>query len=206
MVKETFVTMAPRKTRAEKQAETRERLLRAAERIAVQRGLSVVTLEAVARQAGLTKGAIYSNFESKDDLLFEVVNRLTPALTLNSLIEEVDDVPSLLARLASELARLSRTNAKDVIAAAEFDALVMRDPRLRRGVVEQETPDPEDDPSGQWLIGRQAELPLPVEQFVEVINALAQGLLIRRLVYGEERMPDELIAWALSRLAVRPGD
>src|SRR5437773_1504987 len=71
------VAQAPvRQTRAEKKADTRERLLAAAEAIAVNEGFGRITLEAVATAAGLTKGAIYSNFESKEELLIEVVVRV----------------------------------------------------------------------------------------------------------------------------------
>jgi AcrR family transcriptional regulator len=198
--------MAQRKTRADRKAETRERLLRAAARIAADRGLPAVTLDAVAEKAGLTKGAIYSNFASKDDLLFELVNRMTGDLNLSGLVEGATDLRDLLAIVAAELVRLARARPKEIITAAEFDVLVMRDPRLRRGLVAQETPEPGGDPSGDWLLAHADELPLPIEQFVEIVNATAQGLLIRRLVYGEERVPDELIAWALTRLAVRPAD
>ncbi len=47
---------------------TREHLLAAAAQVFAERGFSGATLDEVARVAGFTKGAVYSNFESKDDL------------------------------------------------------------------------------------------------------------------------------------------
>ena len=47
---------------------TRSRLLEAAERVFFGRGFHGASLEAVAEEAGLTKGAVYSRFESKADL------------------------------------------------------------------------------------------------------------------------------------------
>jgi AcrR family transcriptional regulator len=47
---------------------TREHLLAAAAQVFAERGFHGATLDEVARVAGFTKGAVYSNFASKDDL------------------------------------------------------------------------------------------------------------------------------------------
>lgn len=61
--------------RAAQQAQTRAEILDAAELEFEQRGVADVTLDDIAKRAGFTKGAIYSNFESKNDLLFAVLER-----------------------------------------------------------------------------------------------------------------------------------
>lgn len=63
------------RSRAETQAETRERILSAAHEEFTSRRYVDVSLDAVARRAGYSKGAVYSNFESKNDLLFSVLER-----------------------------------------------------------------------------------------------------------------------------------
>ena len=57
-----------RLTRAESAERTRRRLLVAAQRVFFERGFHGASLEAVAEEAGLTKGAVYSRFEDKADL------------------------------------------------------------------------------------------------------------------------------------------
>ncbi|MEV7631726.1 TetR/AcrR family transcriptional regulator [Microbacterium sp. NPDC089318] len=47
---------------------TRARLLEAAEQVFAEVGLEGATVEAVCERAGFTRGAFYSNFESKDEL------------------------------------------------------------------------------------------------------------------------------------------
>ncbi len=47
---------------------TREHLLAAAAQVFAERGFHGATLDEVGRVAGFTKGAVYSNFASKDDL------------------------------------------------------------------------------------------------------------------------------------------
>jgi AcrR family transcriptional regulator len=66
---------APRRlTREEKQARTRERLLDAAERVFLRRGLQGSSVEEIAAEAGYTRGAFYSNFQSKDQLFVELLH------------------------------------------------------------------------------------------------------------------------------------
>ncbi len=62
-----------RLTRKERQAQTRERLLEAAERVFLRRGLQGSSVEEIAREAGYTRGAFYSNFQSKDQLFVELL-------------------------------------------------------------------------------------------------------------------------------------
>ena len=200
--------MRERQTRAEKKAATRERLLRAAETIAARHGLSRITLDAVADAAGVTKGAIYSNFESKEELVLEVSARLTPGLDLTSeILDASTSIPDLLGRLGPALAEIVRGKPKQAVLAAEMDVLLMRDAKLRRALAEEQRLRREaPDDAYQWFAARADELPLPLEQFVEVVNALAIGLLVRRMTQGAEVVSDELMTWAFSRLALRPAD
>jgi len=190
-----------RQTRAEKQAENRERLLRAAERIAVREAFNRVSLDRVAEAAGLTKGAIYSNFGSKEQLLFEVVRRLTPGLNFNEEVFAAGDVRAVLERAAKLLAEAVRTRSKELVLATEFDTLVMRDARLRRAMAkERADAGPEPEYAVKWMEAHGHELPLPPEQFIQVVDALAYGLVLRRLQLGADVITDEVMAWALTRL------
>jgi AcrR family transcriptional regulator len=62
-------------TRAERQAQTREDLIDAAEELFTANGFHATSLDAVAIAAGYTKGAVYSNFAAKEDLFFAVYER-----------------------------------------------------------------------------------------------------------------------------------
>jgi AcrR family transcriptional regulator len=204
-----MATRQARQTRAEKQAETRERLLVAAERIAVQHGLARVTLDKVAEAAGLTKGAIYSNFGSKEELLFAVVSRLTPGLNVTDEVLGAPDLATLLERTAAALIRVAGSRSKEVVFTVEFDALALRDTKLRQALRRQSA---RDTAAGVEEIRAELapyarEMGLPPEQFLTAVNAVAQGLLLQRMVYGSEAVSDELITWVLRRLGgVRPAD
>ncbi len=54
----------------------RDRLLNAAEQVAARDGVNKLTLEAVAKEAGVSKGGLLYHFPSKSDLITAIVERL----------------------------------------------------------------------------------------------------------------------------------
>ena len=62
-------------TRSERKAQTRGELMDAAFRLFCERGFHATSLDQVAAAAGYTKGAVYSNFSSKEDLFFGLYER-----------------------------------------------------------------------------------------------------------------------------------
>ena len=53
--------------------DTRDRLFEAAARVFEQDGIGGASIEAIAAEAGFTRGAFYSNFKSKDELIFAML-------------------------------------------------------------------------------------------------------------------------------------
>lgn len=92
-------------TRASNQAETRERLVEAAFHEFSERRVADVTIDQIARRAGYTKGAVYSNFDSKTELLFAALeSRLSTRRDRypKVLTEEADaDLPSIVGELSA---------------------------------------------------------------------------------------------------------
>jgi len=69
------VLIRKRLSREESRAQTRERLLEAARTVFLKDSIEAASIEDVAEAAGYSRGAFYSNFESKDDLLCAVLDR-----------------------------------------------------------------------------------------------------------------------------------
>lgn len=66
--------LPPRIARRERRRErSREEIVEAARRVLLRNGIAATTLEAVAKEVGLTKAALYYYYPSKDALLFEVI-------------------------------------------------------------------------------------------------------------------------------------
>ncbi len=78
----------PRLTREQSQAVTREKLLDAARMVFARDGYGGASIERVADEAGFSKGAVYSNFRSKEDLFLAVLE--APTLV---------DLPELLSAI-----------------------------------------------------------------------------------------------------------
>jgi AcrR family transcriptional regulator len=81
-----------RLTRAERQARTRQDLLDAAARVFIRRGFQGASIAAIAADAGYTRGAFYSNFESKEQLFVELLQQRV-----------YDNYRRLLARVPGDL-------------------------------------------------------------------------------------------------------
>jgi len=65
----------PARVRRPARADVRRRLLEAALQVFAERGYANASLDQVAAAAGLTKGAIYSNFANKDEIFFAMLDQ-----------------------------------------------------------------------------------------------------------------------------------
>lgn len=63
-------------TRAESQERTRAQIVAAATRLFLRAGFGATSLEAIGEAAGYTRGAVYSNFQSKTELGIAVIDDL----------------------------------------------------------------------------------------------------------------------------------
>lgn len=88
----------PRLTRVEQRAVTRQRLVEAAGRVFCRVGFEAAPIDVIAEEAGYSRGAFYSNFESKDELFVELLGHHLDA--------EVETLGRALARVetAADLA------------------------------------------------------------------------------------------------------
>jgi len=100
----------PRLTREQSQAVTREKLLDAARTVFARDGYGGASIERVADEAGFSKGAVYSNFQNKEDLFLAVLEAPT-LVDLPELLSAIDaaadpvEVVDILADWADTQAR-----------------------------------------------------------------------------------------------------
>ena len=182
-----------RLSRKEKQAETRQLLLDAAERVFLRRGLQGSSVEEIAAEAGFTRGAFYSNFESKDELFVELLqDRVyrqyaamaeqakeqpgTPRERLRWGIERVRDVQR--AEGGNVLFRLWLECLTQAARDEEFRKLAATFWSGNRGVLAEQTKATFKE------IGRKP--PLPPKQIATAMIALDIGLAVQHLVDPDE--------------------
>ena len=120
-------------TRAERQAHTRTQLVDAAERLFTAQGFHATSLDAVAAEAGFTKGAVYSNFASKEDLFFAVYERRVDARVaeVERIIEEAPTPRDGIERIIPGTRHRPETDDRWMAVFFEFWAHVLRHPELR---------------------------------------------------------------------------
>lgn len=101
-----------RRTKDEAQ-ETRNRILDAAERMFVERGVSRTSLEDIADAAGVTRGAIYWHFDNKNELFQAMADRVLLPMEdiMRQAAEEATEDP--LERLADACVRTLRRTVED---------------------------------------------------------------------------------------------
>ena len=58
-----------------RRAQTQERLMAAAGRVFAERGISAASVEEISEAAGFTRGAFYSNFADKDELVLALIRQ-----------------------------------------------------------------------------------------------------------------------------------
>jgi AcrR family transcriptional regulator len=182
---------------------TRSRLLEAAARVFGRRGYHAATLEEVAREAGYSTGAVYSNFAGKEDLFLaladqQVADRIAEAQAVIA----AADTPE---RLGDEVARQFRAfierDPQWPLLFFEFWSYGVRNPRLRdefdhrrravRGVVAEALQ--------RAAGGQDRELRYSRDQLAAVVMAVLNGLAFER-VADPDAIPDELFAWVLAAL------
>lgn len=127
-----------RLSRSESQARTRRLLVETARTMFLRDGYAATSLEKVAEEAGFSKGAVYSNFDGKDDLCLEVletIHREVAEAVVGSLVgaETLDKALEAFDLWAD--ARLGDPEWSAL--EAEFAARSRHDPQLRDALGER---------------------------------------------------------------------
>ena len=124
-----------RLTREESKAKTRQELLRAANRLFLRNGYVATSLANIAEEAALTKGAVYSNFESKEDLFLAMLQEPDPEWTGPHEVEHATgDTPAERARNFGRYAASQRPSRRHVALFLEMNAVALRSDRMRKWV------------------------------------------------------------------------
>jgi AcrR family transcriptional regulator len=92
-----------------------ERLLAEATRLFAEHGYDRTSVQEIVEAAGVTKGALYHYFGSKDDLLYEIYGRVLRQQTerLNAIAAKPAPVPERLVEAAADVVVTSIENLDD---------------------------------------------------------------------------------------------
>lgn len=199
-----------RMTREQSRANTRERLLAAARSVFARSGFHGASVDEIASEAGFSTGALYSNFDGKEDLFLVLMEREIAEHT-RELAEAVGE-RSTVAERAAGGARLWMSmidrEPELLLLFMEFWAYGVRDPAVRPKVAARfaQVRQTLTQLIADGVRDFELELALPAEQLAIAIDALADGIARQRLA-DPGAVPDELMGAVLSLLfaaATRP--
>jgi AcrR family transcriptional regulator len=120
-----------RLTREESQMLTRERLLDAAMQVFASNGYEGASVDRIAEQAGYSKGAVYSNFSSKEELFLELLKRhmSNEIAELHRLLDRSSSAAEILQALKKKYGAMDKKLALPMIA-LEFQLQAGRNPEF----------------------------------------------------------------------------
>jgi len=126
-------------TKRPPRAEVRERLIDAAGRLFARHGVHATTLDDVARAAGFSKGAVYSNFDSKADLVTTLLRQETDGAlrALHAMEVPGTDLPDLPSTIRAAFAPYGPGTADDFSLMSELRSQALADPAVMEVFVEQ---------------------------------------------------------------------
>jgi AcrR family transcriptional regulator len=202
ITKSTSCSSSRRQPKGDKRERTRAKLLEAARQLVHEKGYEDTTLEAVAKHAGMTTGAIYGNFKNREELFVALGQAYWPAIkpkvkpgaTLREVMRAIAEatmavMPDRKAAAVGRLTGIAHTlRHQDLL--AQVQAVTAHDYSA----------------GAQWLrsIVGESELPMPSEQLVRVIHALSEGLVLNTLL-TPELFPESVYYAAFDALASASG-
>jgi AcrR family transcriptional regulator len=209
----TFAQATPaRMTREQSKANTRERLLAAARTAFASSGFHGASVDEIAARAGFSTGALYSNFDGKEDLFLVLMEREIEEHS-REIAEAVAKRPSVAERATGGAQRWMTMIEREpelLLLFMEFWAYGVRDADVRPKVaarfaqVRRLLTTLIEDGVREFEL----ELALPAEQLAIAIDALADGIARQKLA-DPEAVPDELMGKVLAMLfsaSTRPRD
>src|SRR3954451_3042206 len=189
-----------RQPKGDKRDRTRAKLMEAARWLIREKGHENTTLEDIAARAGMTTGAIYSNFKNRDELFISL--GLTYWPPIKPQVNAGDSFAAIMRAMAE--ATIAAIPARRDAAVGRLTGLAYTLTHEPMRVQVREVTAHSYAFGEQWLrtVTKQEDLPMPADQLVRVLHAMIEGLVLQRLL-TPELVPDEVIRAAFAALAMK---
>jgi len=177
--------------------DARRLLLEAAAGLIAERGYRATTVNEVISRADLSKGTFYWHFQSKDDLLFALLDERIDQ-PIRELIERLRDAPAeedMSVRASRVFLALTERDPETLLLEHEYRGFALREPGLRKRYLERQAE--LRDALAVALEARAQHLgappfAIPHADIATAYLALTHGLAIERLI-DRETVPDALL-------------
>ena len=184
----------PRKrlTRAESRAQTRATLMAVGREHFLRYGLGGAVAEKIAEDAGHSRGALYSNFDGKQDLFLAVIREEQDCRmeAFSSIFKEEPSAKQRLRKMRNAMADVV-TDPDWIVLRAEFEAGALRNDRIRQTFVEIHRRQVRHAGNLIRNLARSSEIHLGIKpnEFMMIILNLSHGLVITQKILGAELSP-----------------
>jgi len=188
--------MAKRLSRAEQGERNRALVLAAARRVFLERGYAGATLEAIAEEAGFSKGVVYSQFAGKPDLFLALVDRrIAERAEQNTRVSAGLTGLDGLRALLDANARLSEEGGDWSRLLIEFRLIAARDAALnaRYAALHARTLDHFTESIASILARAGLASAYPPRAFAELILAIDAGRVLERAAGTSELRLEHLV-------------
>jgi AcrR family transcriptional regulator len=199
-----------RMTRQQSKANTRDRLLGAARRVFARSGFHGASVEEIASEAGFSTGALYSNFDGKEDLFLVLMEReiAEHAREISEAVSARSSIDERATGGARQWMTMIEREPELLLLFMEFWAYGVRDAQVRPKVAARfaQVREMLTKLIADGVREFDLELEIPAEQLAVAIDALADGIARQKLA-DPDAVPDELMGRVLSLLfagATRP--
>jgi len=178
-------------TRERRRQQTRDVLIAAGTEVFARRGFEGASLEEIAETAGFTRGAIYKNFDGKEDLFFAVIDRLNELVIegFRAIAPDAADTKEWDIGALADMWRASVDDFEDLFAISkEYELYVLRNPAARAGAIAHHRKQRELVASFIEEVAERSgmTLRLPAPTLASVILAAADGLAYAARIDGED--------------------
>jgi AcrR family transcriptional regulator len=184
----------PRKrlTREESRAQTRATLMAVGRQHFLRYGLGGAVAEKIAEDAGYSRGALYSNFDGKEELFLAVIREEQDrrAEAFRSMFKEEPSAKERLRKMRDAVADVV-TDPDWIVLRAEFESGALRNERIRQTFVEVHRQQVRDAGNLIRNLARSSEIHMSIKpnEFMMIILNLTHGLAVTQKILGAELSP-----------------
>lgn len=179
---------------------TQAKLFEAARELIREKGYERTSLEEIAERAGMTTGAIYSNFKSRNDLFIALGE--TYWAPIKPLVKPGAEFADVMRAIADAVIAAIPDRSTAAVGRLTGLAFTLQHEAMRKHV--ENVTAGSYDLGEAWLrsVTKKEELPMPADQLVRVLHAMIEGLVLQRLL-TPKLIPDHVILAAFGALATK---
>jgi TetR/AcrR family transcriptional regulator, transcriptional repressor of aconitase len=188
----TMIKPRKRLTREESRAQTRATFMAVGRQHFLRYGLGGAVAEKIAEDAGYSRGALYSNFDGKEELFLAVIREEQDRRmqAFHSMFKEEPSAKERLKKMRDAIADVV-TDPDWIVLRAEFEAGALRNERIRQTFVEVHRQQVRDAGNLIRNLARSSEIHMSIKpnEFMMIILNLTHGLAVTQKILGAELSP-----------------